>query len=389
MLRSGSTLLRRVVVDLNKSHGCRLVDSKGQEYIDLHSNIASLPLGYNHPDFTRCLRDPAVQSLAVHRQATNLYPPQEHEQQLLKVFPKINPMRGGYLHLTSSGSEAIENALKYCTRNEGGPLHALSFRGGFHGRTLGALSVTHTHPEHRSGFPLLYNSVAEFPQCMDDEAKCVQEVERLFIQTPTIACLITEPVQGEGGDRMASPSFFRRIRDLCTRYEKYFVVDEVQTGLGTGRLWAHEHWQLATPPDVVVFSKKFQASGLFMRSSLAPTPGDAYAYNSTWAGDPFRTAMLGVLLDVIDRDGLLSRSTSVGNELFAGLRELPGIRNVRNIGSFGAFDIDYTDYYVQALQRHGLLVSKCGSSSIRIRPPLILEKKDVEEALDILWTVLR
>lgn len=389
MLKSGSSLLKRLTVDLNKSLGIRLVDTSGREFIDLHSNIASLPLGFNHPDLVRLISKPTIQQQAIHRQAVNLYPTATHEQQLLKTFPRISPFPGAYLHLASSGSEAVETAIKFGTRNQKRPGAVLSFEGGFHGRTTGALSLTSTHPDHTRGFPQIETYKADFPLSQEEEGDSLDAVENFFTRVPHISCVIVEPVQAEGGDRRASPGFFRSLRNMCLQHSKTFIVDEVQTALGTGRIWAHEHWKLDHPPDIVTFSKKIQASGLFIKGSMTPTPDEAYAYNSTWAGCSFRNAMLETILDVIERDDLLDKSVSVGNHLFSGISTLPKVKNVRNIGSFGAFDIDYVDYYIKALQDKGLLVSKCGSSSIRIRPALVLEEKDADNALEILSDVIR
>ncbi len=387
MLRSGSTVLKRVVVNLNKSKGCRLVDNKGKEYLDLHSNIASLPLGFNHPSLTQLIQDPNIGRLAIHRQATNLYPPTEHIQQLENCYSRISPFQNPFLHLTSSGSEAIESIIKYCTRRPDGNGMPLAFGGGFHGRTLGALSITRTNPEHTYGFPSIASKIVSFPDSEQDEEQSLHEIEEAFGKHTEITCAIVEPIQSEGGDRFASSKYFNEVRDLCTKYSKLFIVDEVQTAMGTGGIWAHEPWPLKTPPDAVVFSKKLQASGVFLRSSLV-NDSDLYAFNSTWAGDALRGAMLSVILDVVEKEDLLSLSEKNGNKLFDELRTISSIKNVRNLGSFGAFDVDYPDFYVKKLQDNGLLVSKCGHSSIRIRPALVLSQEEVNEAISIFKSVL-
>lgn len=373
-LHTLSRTLGRVIVDLRKSHGCTLVDANGRSYIDLNSQIASLVLGYNHPGLG--LSD---HTLAVHRTATNLFPSTDHEAQIDRVFPRISPFGDddAYLWLGSSGSEAIEAAIKHCTHRRKG--HCLSFVGGFHGRTCGSLSLTQTNPLYKSGFPSIPTHVAHLPSDNMDEA--VREF-RATVERRCPAGVFIEPVQCEGGDRHVPGDFARQIRQICAEHDVPFVVDEVQTALGTGSVWAHTHWNLDNPPDMVVFSKKTQTSGLFAKPHLAPSPSHAYAFNSTWAGDAHRAHMLEQILDIIDHESLFIQSTAIGNFLFERLAMMPGVRNVRHIGSFGAFDIQNRDHVVQSLQEAGVIVAGCGTDSIRIRPPLILNLLDVERALE-------
>jgi len=159
-----------------------------------------------------------------------------------------------------------------------------------------------------------------------------------------------------------------------------FVVDEVQTNMGTGTHWAHSHWKLKDAPDIVVFGKKMQVAGLYAKNSLAPPYQDEYAYNSTWAGDPFRVMMFKTILETIEQDDLYDKSSKAGNNFFNRLREMSGITNVRNINAFGAFDLKSIDRdaFLLLMQDNGVLFGGCGTKSVRVRPSLLLDDDTVD-----------
>jgi len=315
--------------------------------------------------------------------ANNLFPSTDHERHLNHVFPRISPYSNddAYLWLGSSGSEAIEAAIKHATRHRDG--HCLSFVGGFHGRTCGSLSLTHTNPLYKVGFPSIQSHVAQLPENAAQIESRVSEF-RSTIEQQRPAAVFIEPIQCEGGDRHVLHDFARQIRTICSENDVVFVVDEVQTALGTGTVWAHAHWNLDDPPDMVVFSKKTQASGLFAKPEFAPHASDAYAFNSTWAGDAHRSLMLEQILDTIDDEGLFTHSSTVGNFFFQNLAllNLNGVHSIRHSGSFGAFDVANRDQVVRDLQEAGVIVAGCGKDSIRIRPPLVFNQFDAVMALD-------
>ena len=192
----------------------------------------------------------------------------------------------------------------------------LSFEGGFHGRSLGALSATRSKAIHKLDIPAFRWPVAPFPanrfpldahaaENAAAEARSLEAVEA-HLRGGNVAGVIVEPIQGEGGDRHASPAFFHALQVLCKKHGAAFIVDEVQTGGGaTGSFWAHEAWGLPESPDIVTFSKKMQLGGFFLKDEFAPA--EAYRIFNTWLGDPLRAAQLEVVLEVVARDGLLAR----------------------------------------------------------------------------------
>ena len=385
------TAARRVVSNLACSRGNLLVGMDGSRYLDLHTNIASLPLGYNHPNLLKLMQKQEIISLAINRPATNLYPPEQFLELLQEMFPQISPYgidSPGYVWLGSSGAESIESAMKHCAQKSGATTF-VSFAGAFHGRTLGALSLTNTNPLFNKGFPSLDVITAPFPEDYESHPEIIDRV-RDVLATKDIAGVFIEPVQCEGGDRFASGAFFRAVRSLCTMYDIPFVVDEVQTNMGTGQLWAHKRWDLDTPPDIVVFGKKMQMGGFFALDHLAPRTDDEYSYMSTWAGDPFRAMMLKTILETIKTDNLYEKSSKLGNELFCRIGKISGIKNVRNINALGAFDLVEMDrdVFLSVMQENGILLGACGTHSVRVRPSLVLDEDTVDCVIDHLARIV-
>jgi len=241
-------------------------------------------------------------------------------------------------------------------RNEepGSPsLSILSFTGAFHGRLFGALSTTRSKPLHKMDIPAFNWPVAPFPKLKyplekfekenkNEEARCLDEVRKAVKSHPIkVAGLIVEPIQGEGGDNWASPNFFRSLQQICKENEVAFIVDEVQTGVGaTGTFWAHEQWNLPSPPDAVTFAKKMQTTGFFHNVQLRPTAG--YRNFNTWMGDPHRALQAREIIAEIKEKNLLENVQITGKYLKENLLSLQDkypskISNVRGVGTFFGF----------------------------------------------------
>ena len=202
----------------------------------------------------------------------------------------------------------------------------LSFKGAFHGRTIGVLATTHSKPIHKMDVPTLDWPIASFPRYKypleenvaynaEQDRVCLQEVEQLIDvyaaekKRPVVG-IVVEPIQSEGGDNHASPHFFQSLQAIAGRKNCLFLVDEVQTGLGaTGKLWAHEHFNLPHSPDIMTFAKKMQIGGYFYRSDLNH---EAYRIFNTWLGDPARILFLEATLKAIRRDNLIELNRDTG-----------------------------------------------------------------------------
>lgn len=416
-----------VYQDSRRSAGNYLVDVDGNNLLDVYGHIAAVPLGYNHPALIGAWREGRFDWAMGHRPALGVAPPAEWVE-VVDALAAVAPAGLPHLLTVTTGAEAVENAIKaaflrkMALRRGGRPwttddlsqvmqnrqpgvnsLKIISFEGGFHGRTLGALSLTRSKAIHKLDFPAFDWPVVPFPasrfpldvyaaENAATEARALQQVEDLLVAWgPQVAGLIVEPIQGEGGDRHASPAFFRALRALLSQHQAAFLVDEVQTGVGaTGRFWAHEHWALPEPPDAVTFSKKMLIGGCFVRPELVPA--EPYRLFNTWLGDPLRGAQAQVVLEVVAREGLVAQAGRVGDALVQGLRELQEqhpslLSQARGLGTFAAIDVlDGTtrDRLVDACKQRGLECGGSGDRSIRFRPALIFAERHVQETLDLL-----
>ena len=419
--------------DPRRSVGNYLVDADGNALLDLYGHIAALPLGYNHPDLLFAWRSGRFDWCAGFRPALGVAPPPEWVDVVEGTLMRVAPTGMRQVVTVTSGSEAVENAVKAAfvalmARRRGGAeptaedldlvmknaqpdtdrLKVISFEGGFHGRSLGALSLTRSKPIHKLDIPSFPWPVVPFPanrfpldahaaENAEAEARSLAAIEAVFRAHPDeVAALIVEPIQGEGGDRHASPAYFRAVRALCRTHGAAFIVDEVQTGGGgTGRFWAHEAWGLDDPPDMVTFSKKTQVGGYYCRAEyVAP---QSYRIFNTWLGDPLRAAQLEIIVDVIERDRLLEVTRRTGDALVGGLGELcarhPGLLSqARGAATFAAIDVvdaSTRDRIVKAAQQLGLEMGGSGARSIRFRPALVLGARRAAIALERLDAAAR
>lgn len=254
-------------------------------------------------------------------------------------------------------------------------LSILSFHGAFHGRTLGALSTTHSKYIHKIDVPSFDWPIAAFPQYKyplaenvrenkAEDERCLAEVEDLICQYAKkdipVAGIIVEPIQSEGGDNEASPEFFQGLQRIAKKHGSALLIDEVQTGGGpTGKMWCHEHFNLPSAPDIVTFSKKMQLGGYYHTDEMKP-PQPFRVFN-TWMGDPGKLILLEAVINVIKRDALLDNVTKVGEKLKQGLfkaqNEFPHLLNsARGRGTFLAInckDAKLRDDIVNRLKQKG------------------------------------
>lgn len=355
----------------------------------------------------------------INRPALGVFPPPDWAEILSTGLLRAAPEGMDQVFTSMTGSDANETAYKAAfiwrlTQERGGkdvtkedldsamknqapgaPKYSiLSFSGGFHGRLFGSLSTTHSKAMHKLDIPAFDWPTAPFPHLrypLDanvayneaEEERCLHETERIIdtFHNPVVAAVI-EPVQSEGGDNHASPSFFRRLRDLTSRKNVLMIVDEVQTGLGaTGKLWAHEHWGLSSPPDMVSFSKKAQAAG-FYYSDKSLRPDRPYRQFNTWMGDPARALLFKAIFGQIQQHGLVEETAKVGGYLYHGLEQLAQrypeeIDNLRgkDRGTFIAWDSPRRDEVLKLALQKGINMGGSGDNSIRLRPMLIFQKK--------------
>ena len=395
--------------------GHRLYDTAGRAYLDFANGIAVSVLGHRHPRVTAAIHDQVDRLIAPMAAMGYAEPTVRLARELATTLPA--PLDS--IFFMNSGSEAIEAALKPARRVTGRP-GIIAFRGGFHGRTFGAASITSSNPNYRQGYEPFLPSVyltaypSVYRDFAGDEERAVEVAFRhlrdLFhstISPEEVAAIVVEPVQGEGGYVPAPPAFLRILRRVCDRHGILLVADEVQAGFGrTGRMWSFEHAGIV--PDVVCMAKAI-ANGLplsAMASSRAlQERWGRSAHGTTYGGNPVACAAgLAVLAEIRDRD-LVANAAARGAELAAGLRAIAArdarIGDVRGPGLMIGVEFvtdratrepDGTtcEAVIQRCADEGLLVLSCGvqHNVIRWIPPLDVTPEEIAEALGIFGRVL-
>jgi acetylornithine/N-succinyldiaminopimelate aminotransferase len=365
----------RADVTIVRGEGCRMWDDEGRSYLDFGGGIAVVGLGHRHHAVTAAAH--AQLDLLWH--ASNLY----WTEPMLRLAALLSERFGGaQAFFCNSGAEANEAALKVA-RKATGRSRIVALEGGFHGRTLGALSAT-GQPGKWEGFGPLVPGVS-FARPND-----VESLEAAVSPGGELATIILEPVLGEGGVVPLDEGFVRVASELARELGALLCVDEVQSGLGrTGTFFAFE--QLGVEPDLVTLAKGLgnglPIGALLVRDGVADAigPGD---HGSTFGGNPVACAAACAVVEAID-DELLANVVARGEQLAAGLRRLPGVLDVRGRGLIVAAVLDRdAGAVVDACRERGLLVLTAGPDVLRLLPPLVVTAAEVDEALALLEEAL-
>ncbi|HEX4068156.1 MAG TPA: acetyl ornithine aminotransferase family protein [Acidobacteriaceae bacterium] len=400
-----------------RGRGVRVEDVDGNEFLDFAAGIAVVSTGHCHPEVVAAIQKQAGE--LIHMSGTDFY--YEALVTLSERLSSIAPMPGPHrFYYGNSGAEAIECALKIA-RYHTGRQNIIAFFGAFHGRTMGALSLTASKPQQRRRFaplvpgvthvryPYAYRGCSGGPQ--EEEAfalGCARYIEEKLFRTvlapEEVAAIFVEPIQGEGGYVVAPTIFMQELRRICDKYGILLVADEVQSGAGrTGKWWAIEH--TGVDPDIVCMAKGI-ASGMplgvcMTRAAIMDWKPGSHA--STFGGNPVCIAAALATLDILEREGL-SNAARQGERMFSRLRhwpaQHPAIGEVRGRGLMIGIEIVkdrqtreaaplLRDRIVDLAFERGLLILGCGENSIRLAPPLIVNEQEADVALDILEECVR
>lgn len=404
-------------MDLSKSYKSYVVDTEGNEYLDMFSMFASSPIGYNHPyvlENAKQLESAAINKLALSDMYTESY------AEFLKTFERVAiPKELSYAFFIDGGTLAVENALKVAfdwkTRLnlskgiEQEASQVIHFKQAFHGRSGYTLSLTNTKDPRKYMYfpkfdwPRIINPKLHFPiseenlaETIEVEKQAITQIKEAIAKNPAdVACLIIESIQAEGGDNHFRKEFFKELRHLCDENDILLILDEVQTGIGmTGKMWCYEHYDII--PDIIAFGKKTQVCGILAnREKIDRVEKNVFKessrINSTFGGNLVDMVRFKLILEVIEKENLVAKADEMGKYLLKQIENLladfPHLSNPRGKGLLCAFDFDTVekrDAFINKNLENKLLILGCGDKSVRFRPHLTVTVEDIDKTFDII-----
>ena len=398
-----------------RGEGAIIEDIDGNRFLDFNAGIAVASTGHCHPKVVAAIEQQS--NRLIHMSGTDFY--YENMVQLAEKLASIAPGAGPHrVYFGNSGAEATEAAMKLA-RYHTGRDKFIAFTGSFHGRTLGALSLTGSKVVQRKGFGPLIPGVyhAHFPDpyrrpegvSADDHAvSCVRFIEdelfRTIVAADEVAGIVVEPIQGEGGYLIPPKAFLEELRRLADRHGILLIFDEVQSGMGrTGKMWASQHFGVV--PDIFTSAKGIASglplSAMIARSEIMNWPPGAHA--STFGGNPVAVAAALATIELLETE-LIANAASVGGYLLDHMRHWPHrfrhVGDVRGLGLMIGFEMvrdqhtkdrapELRDRIQELAFERGLLVLGAGRNTIRLCPPLIITRDQAEFAMDTLEECLK
>ncbi|MBI4481139.1 MAG: acetyl ornithine aminotransferase family protein [Acidobacteria bacterium] len=393
-----------------RGRGALIEDVDGNQFLDFSAGIAVVATGHCHPKVVRAIQKQAAE--LIHMSGTDFYYPSlaALARKLAELAPGNGPKR---VYFGNSGTEAIEAAMKLA-RHHTGRDKFIAFTGAFHGRTLGALSLTASRPVQRHKFGPLIPGVIHIPyaycyRCVynlkpeDCAMHCARIIEeqlfRTYVPSNEVAAIFVEPIQGEGGYVVPPPEFLRELRRICDRHGILLVADEVQSGFGrTGKMWAIDH--AGVVPDILCVAKGI-ASGLPLSATIANSeimnwpPG---AHASTFGGNPVAIAAALASIELVE-EKYVDNAARMGDYLLTRLKDWPQrhpmVGEIRGKGLMVGIELvrdkatkeqagDERNHWVRLAFEKGLLVLGCGLNTLRLMPPLVVNRRQVDFAVDAL-----
>ena len=391
---------------VERAQNAEVWDVEGRRYVDFAGGISVLNTGHRHPRVIGAVQRHLEKYTHTCFQVLSYEPYVALAERLNRIAPGPGKKK---TMLMTSGAEAIENAIKIA-RHYSRRSAIIAFAGGFHGRTLLTLGLTGKVQPYKAGFGPFPAEVyhAAFPNrlqgvTVDDAMASVDALLHNDVEPSRVAAMIIEPVQGEGGFNIAPPEFLVRLRELCDQHGILFIADEVQTGIGrTGKMFAIEHSGVV--PDIMTLAKSlgggFPISAVVGRAEVMDSV-DPGGLGGTYAGNPLACVAALEVLDIVENERLLERSTAIGQRLVEGLKRIAkrhkAIGEVRGLGAMVAIelfhdgnlaqpDAELAKSVVRVAAAKGLIVLSCGNNGnvIRIMVPLTASDSIIDEGLRIL-----
>jgi len=373
-------LYQRFPVTIEKGLGSHVWDTDNNEYIDCMGGYGVALVGHRNERVVNAIKSQIDKVITVHSSFYN-----KTREEFLQTLIGAAPSGLSQVHLNNSGAESVEAAIKFA-RKFTGKKKMVAMKGSYHGKSMGALSLTF-NPKYREPFQPLVEGVSFSPYGDVDTLQNVVDKDTAFV--------ILEPIQGESGIHVAPEGFLQEVRKICDENDSLLIFDEIQSGLGrTGSMWASEHWK--TVPDIMCLAKGI-AGGVPMGATLVRPDILAVMkkgeHSSTFGGNPLACAAGTATLQALTQDGLIENAKSVGEKFLRGLEELKSkhkiIREVRGKGLMIGVELKFEvkDILMEGI-KNGLLLLYSGRNILRFLPPLVISEEDIVKTLQILDDLL-
>jgi acetylornithine/LysW-gamma-L-lysine aminotransferase len=366
-------------VTLVRGSGAKVWDSTGKEYIDCSCGYGVALLGHCNPRVVEAIKRQAEKLLTCHGSFYN-----DAREECLSKLAKIKPDGTDKVFISNTGAETVETAIKLCRKytNKRGTVAMVN---GYHGKTMGALSLTWA-PKYREPFMPLLGDVkfAPYGKAEKLEAAIDENTGAVFV----------EPVQGEGGINVPPPDYLKRVREICDDKGLIMVLDEVQSGFGrTGKIWAHQHF--GVKPDILCSSKALGGGvpigATFARADIMDSLKRG-EHSNTFGGNPLACAACSGAIDALLEDGLVENAAKIGGLIKRGFSELNSnmIREVRGMGLMIGIDMRFEimSIILGALD-NGVIVLESGKTVVRLLPPLTINEHEAERVVQVVGAAIK
>jgi len=373
-------LYQRFPVTIEKGLGSHVWDTDNNEYIDCMGGYGVALVGHRNERVVNAIKSQIDKVITVHSSFYN-----KTREEFLQTLIGIAPAGLSQVHLNNSGAESVEAGIKFA-RKFTGRKGMVAMKGSYHGKSMGALSLTFS-PKYRESFQPLLEKVTFSPYGDIDALQTAVDKDTAFV--------ILEPIQGESGIHVPPDGFLQDVRKICDENGSLLVFDEIQSGLGrTGRMWASEHWE--TTPDIMCLAKGI-AGGVPMGVTLVRpdilSVMKKGEHSSTFGGNPLACAAGTATLQALTQDGLIENAKNMGEKFLRGLNDLKSkhkiIREVRGRGLMIGVELKFEvkDILMEGIKK-GLLLLYSGRNILRLLPPLVISDEDVTKSLQILDELL-